>query len=153
VSDAIPIDLGNAPAFREPWQAKAFALVVALHRAGRFGWDEWVRTLAAEIAGRPQRAGEDAEAAYHRQFLAALETIVAEHGLASAESLHDRKRAWRRAYLNTPHGHPVDLAAAGDDDHDHDGHDGHDGHDDHDDDHHHEVTPQTAPIAVSPRRG
>ena len=36
----------DAPAFREPWQAKAFAMVVLLHRQGRFEWDEWVRVPA-----------------------------------------------------------------------------------------------------------
>ena len=40
----------GAPTFREPWQAKAFAMVVLLHRQGRFEWDEWVQVLGAEIA-------------------------------------------------------------------------------------------------------
>ncbi|HQT79222.1 MAG TPA: nitrile hydratase accessory protein, partial [Rhodopila sp.] len=144
MSDPIPVDLGTAPPFREPWQAKAFALVILLHREGRFRWEEWVQTLAAEIAAAPQRPGEDAELTYHRQFLAALETITAARGMATAEAMHARKLAWRRAYLNTPHGHAVDLAAAGDgdetDDPDADGAD----------DHHHgdDLRPQRAPIAV-----
>jgi len=43
----------GAPAFREPWQAKAFAMVVLLHRQGRFEWNEWVQVLGAEIAASP----------------------------------------------------------------------------------------------------
>jgi nitrile hydratase accessory protein len=146
LSGSIPVELGTVPAFREPWQAKAFALVVLLHREGRFGWDEWVQTLAEEIATSPQRADEDAELAYHRQFLAALEKIVATHGLTTPEAMQARKLAWRRAYLNTPHGHAVDLAAAAGDDAN-DDHDRGGGHE-----HGHDLMPQRAPIAVSPPR-
>jgi nitrile hydratase accessory protein len=147
VSTTIPVELGDAPAFREPWQAKAFALLVLLHRNGHFGWDAWVRTLAAEIAASPQRDNEDAEMAYHRQFLAALETIVAACDMTTPEAMQTRKDAWQRAYLNTPHGHPVELAAAGvghrDDDHDEQGslHR-----------HGHVLAPRRAPVAVSPPR-
>jgi nitrile hydratase accessory protein len=102
----------SAPAFREPWHAKAFAMVVLLHRQGRFEWEEWVRVLGAEIAAAAQQPGEDPDAAYHRQFLAALERIVAALGLANPGDQRRRKEDWRRAYLNTPHGYAVELAAA-----------------------------------------
>jgi len=146
MSGALPLDLGDAPAFREPWQAKAFALVVLLHREGRFAWNDWVRTLSEEIAGSPQQADEDAEQAYHRQFLAALETIAATHGMTTPEAMQARKQAWRLAYLNTPHGHPVDLAAAERESPD-------DDHRGHDDPHDHDLAPRLTPIAVSPPRG
>jgi nitrile hydratase accessory protein len=148
VSRSIPVDLDNAPAFREPWQAKAFAFVVLLHREGHFTWDDWVRTLAEEIAAFPQRADEDAELAYHRQFLTALEKIVATRGLTTPEAMLARKLAWRRAYLATPHGHPVDLAAAEDIASNH----SHDGDRDHVHQHRHNLLPQRAPVAVSPAR-
>jgi nitrile hydratase accessory protein len=148
VSTAIPVDLGNAPAFREPSQAKAFALVVLLHREGHFSWDEWVRTLAEEFSRSPQRADEDAELAYHRQFLTALEKIVAVHGMASPDAVQARKLAWTRAYLNTPHGHPVDLAAADTDE----VKDSDDEDFKHVRQHGHELTPQCAPVAISPAR-
>jgi nitrile hydratase accessory protein len=148
VSGSVSVDLDQAPAFREPWQAKAFALVVLLHREGHFTWDEWVRTLAEEIAKSPQRADEDAELAYHRQFLTALEKIVATRGLTTSESMHARKLAWQRAYLATPHGHPVDLAAA----EDIASNDGHDGDWDHVHQHGHNLIPQRTPVAVSPAR-
>ena len=102
----------GAPTFREPWQAKVFAMVVLLHRQGRFEWDEWVQVLGAEIAACPQQPGEDPDAAYHRQFLAALERIVAALGIANPDDQLRRKEEWRSAYLNTPHGHAVELAAA-----------------------------------------
>jgi len=148
MSGSTSVDLGNAPAFREPWQAKAFAFVVLLHRAGHFTWDDWVQTLAEEISASPQCADEDAELAYHRQFLTALEKIVATRRLTTAEKMQARKLAWRRAYLATPHGCPVDLAAAGDIDPD----DGHDGDRDPIHQHGHNLMPRREPIAVSPAR-
>ena len=148
MSGSILVDLDNAQAFREPWQAKAFALVVLLHREGHFTWDDWVRTLAEESAASPQRLDEDAELAYHRQFLAALEKIVATRGLTTQEAMQARKLAWRRAYLATPHGHPIDLAAAGNID----SNDGHDGDRDHVHQHGHNLMPQRTPIAVCPAR-
>jgi nitrile hydratase accessory protein len=140
----------DAPPFREPWQAKAFALVVLLHRQGRFKWDEWVRVLGAEIAASPQRPDEHADAAYHRQFLAALERMVAALGLADPDDQRRRKEAWHRAYLNTPHGRAVELAAAGAaprsvDNHAHD----HD-HDVGDAPHGHGLAPVVRPVAISP---
>jgi nitrile hydratase accessory protein len=102
----------GAPTFREPWQAKAFAMVVLLHRQGRFEWNEWVQVLGVEIAARPQQPDEDPDIAYHRQFLTALERIVAALGIANPGDQLRRQEDWRRAYLNTPHGHAVALPAA-----------------------------------------
>ena len=68
--------------------------------------------LGAEIAAAPQQPGEDSDAAYHRQFLAALERIVASLHMANSDDQQRRKEEWRRAYLNTPHGYAVELAAA-----------------------------------------
>lgn len=36
----------EGPVFDKPWQAKAFSLIVHLHRAGLFPWSEWVRTFS-----------------------------------------------------------------------------------------------------------
>jgi nitrile hydratase accessory protein len=149
--EATPIPLlgdSEAPAFREPWQAKAFAMVVLLHRQGRFAWDEWVRMLAAEVAAAPQQPGEHPDAAYHRQFLAALERIVAALGLADPDDQRRRKEQWHRAYLNTPHGHAVELAAAGNASGDADDH----GHEGRDAPHRHDLAPVVRPVAVSPGR-
>ena len=99
----------DGPVFAEPWQAQAFALAVALERRGAFGWDEWVSTLAAEIAAHPAGDGEDAGAAYYRQWLAALEAMVAAKSLAGQTEMARRKEEWRLAYLHTPHGQPVEL--------------------------------------------
>jgi len=49
VLSLLPADLRDAegPAFREPWEARAFAMVIKLHEAGLFTWPEWAETLGA----------------------------------------------------------------------------------------------------------
>jgi nitrile hydratase accessory protein len=65
---------GDEPVFREPWEAKAFALAVALHEAGLFTWTEWADALGREIAAAG--AGDDGSR-YYEHWLAALEKMVA----------------------------------------------------------------------------
>ena len=99
----------DGPAFAEPWMAQAFACAVHLSRQGLFTWNEWVDVFSAEIKAHPQQPGEAANAAYYRQWLAALETIVGQKGAASQAEISERQETWRKAYLNTPHGQPVEL--------------------------------------------
>jgi nitrile hydratase accessory protein len=99
----------DGPAFAEPWMAQAFACTVHLSRQGLFTWNEWVDVFSAEIKAHPQQPGEASNAAYYRQWLAALETIVGRKGAASAAEINARQDTWRQAYLNTPHGQPVEL--------------------------------------------
>lgn len=101
----------SAPTFAEPWQARAFACAVELSRRGLYTWPEWVQALGAEIATHPARPGEEPGDAYHRQWLATLETLAALKAVASAAELDARAEQWRRAYLNTPHGQAVKLEA------------------------------------------
>jgi nitrile hydratase accessory protein len=102
----LPRDDGG-PVFGAPWQAQAFAMAVALHERGLFTWPEWARALAARIAADPAQPGEDAGAAYYRQWLAALEDMVARIGPAS--ELAALQRAWEHAADRTPHGQPIEL--------------------------------------------
>jgi nitrile hydratase accessory protein len=95
----------EAPVFQEPWEAQAFALVVALHERGVFAWPEWTQALAAAICAE---AHEDGDAYYH-YWLAALERLVSEKGLVAAPDLATRKESWRRAAHATPHGSPILL--------------------------------------------
>ena len=44
-------------------------------------------------------------------MLAALERLLAESGAVARDELDARERQWERAYLRTPHGRPVELAA------------------------------------------
>jgi nitrile hydratase accessory protein len=97
------------PGFAEPWMAQAFACAIQLSRQGLFTWSEWVEVFSAEIKAHPAQSGETSNAAYYRQWLAALETMVGLKGAASTAEITERQETWRQAYLNTPHGQPVEL--------------------------------------------
>jgi nitrile hydratase accessory protein len=104
----LPRDAGG-PVFREPWEAQAFAMTLALYRRGLFTWTEWAATLAAEIK-RAQQAGDpDMGDTYYQHWLAALEHLVAEKGVADPASLARYRDAWDHAADRTPHGAPIEL--------------------------------------------
>jgi nitrile hydratase accessory protein len=99
----------DGPVFGAPWQAQAFAMAVALHERGHFTWPEWARRLADEIARAAARGDSDDGRRYYEHWLAALEQLVAEKGLARSEELASRKAEWDRAARETPHGRPIEL--------------------------------------------
>jgi nitrile hydratase accessory protein len=121
--------------FREPWEAQAFALTVALHERGAFTWPEWSAALAEEIAragdaDRGEAYADSGEAyadsgeayadsgeayansgeAYYHHWLRALERLVDDRRLTDAVTLERYRRAWKRAAERTPHGTPIELA-------------------------------------------
>src|SRR6202012_4385801 len=82
----IPCD-AEGPVFREPWEAQAFAMALTMHERGLFSWAEWAATLSDEIK-RAQAAGDpDTGETYYRHWLAALERLIAEKGVATPETL------------------------------------------------------------------
>jgi nitrile hydratase accessory protein len=112
-ADAVPSIPRDAegPIFREPWEAQAFAMALALHARGLFTWPEWADALAQEIK-RAQAAGDpDTGETYYRHWLNALESIVAAKGAADAHTLARYRHAWARAAERTVHGTPIVLEA------------------------------------------
>ena len=104
----IPRD-DDGPVFREPWEAQAFAMTLALHERGVFTWPEWAAALAVEIK-RAQGAGDpDTGETYYLHWLAALEKLVEEKGVATHDTLHRYRDAWDHACDRTPHGQPIKL--------------------------------------------
>ena len=104
----IPRD-AEGPVFREPWEAQAFAMALALHERGVFTWPEWAAALAAEIK-RAQAAGDpDTGETYYRHWLATLEGLISAKGVATSETLHRYRDAWDHAADRTPHGSPIEL--------------------------------------------
>ena len=49
---------------------------------------------------------------YYQHWINALEKICVSKDLVGLEDRRERKETWRRAYLNTPHGKPIELSAA-----------------------------------------
>jgi len=66
--------------FEAPWQGRVFGMALAVVERLGVPWAEFQRRLIAEIAAHPN-------APYYDAWLAALERLVVEHGLATADEL------------------------------------------------------------------
>lgn len=102
----LPLGRDGEPVFDAPWQAQAFAMTLALYEKGVFTWPEWAAMLSREIADGGHGDSNDG---YYAAWLAALERIVAQKGVADFGELQDRREAWRRVAEATPHGMPIEL--------------------------------------------
>ena len=105
---SIPCD-AEGPVFREPWEAQAFAMAVALHQKGAFTWTEWAAALAVEIKAAQAGGDPDTGETKYQHWLAAHEKLVASKALPSAAELATRRDQWDRAAHATPHGQPIEL--------------------------------------------
>lgn len=80
----------EGPVFDQPWQAKAFSMIVHLHQAGLFPWPEWVRIFSEEIKAAPALPGESVNDAYYRQWASAMEKMAATLGLTGLNDIELR---------------------------------------------------------------
>jgi nitrile hydratase accessory protein len=71
----IPLD-AESPVFNEPWEARAFAMTVALHERGLFTWPQWAEALSRQIALARAAGDEDLGNTYYQHWLGALESLV-----------------------------------------------------------------------------
>jgi nitrile hydratase accessory protein len=99
----------DGPVFREPWEAQAFAMALSLHERGLFTWKEWAAALADEIKLAQANGDPDTGTTYYRHWLATLEKLIAEKGVATLEIQHRYRDAWDHAADRTPHGAPIEL--------------------------------------------
>jgi len=99
----------SGPVFREPWEAQAFAITLALHQRGVFSWTEWAEALARQIRMAQAAGDTDLGDTYYRHWLAALEALVAAKGASSIDELTRYQRAWGHAAERTPHGRSIEL--------------------------------------------
>jgi nitrile hydratase alpha subunit/nitrile hydratase accessory protein len=135
------LDLGldDQPTFEAPWQARAFAVAVALTDE-QYPWETFQRRLVEEVErdGVRDAAGEkdtDPERAYYEQWLRALERFVVEEGLLTSEEFDRRAAEFdagdRDAHEfveGDPHGHVDGHEHAHKHGHDHHHGDQHDHH-------------------------
>ena len=99
----------HGPVFREPWEAQAFAMTLALYERGVFTWNEWARALAAEIAAAQEAGDADLGNTYYRHWLAALESLIAVKGVSTSAELAQYRSGWLHAAERTAHGAPIEL--------------------------------------------
>ncbi len=86
----VPTDDGRELVFNNPWEARAFALVVHLYQQGHFSWPEWAEQLSQDI--RTSGAGDD-DRGYYLLWLSAAEQLVARKALCRDTELSARKSA------------------------------------------------------------
>jgi nitrile hydratase accessory protein len=107
---SIPRD-ADGPVFREPWEAQAFAMTLALYERGLFTWSEWAEALSVEIKRAQAEGDPDTGETYYSHWLAALEKLLADKGVTTQAALHRYRDAWDHACDRTPHGQPIKLRA------------------------------------------
>ena len=96
------------PLFDEAWQAQALGIADILVNQGVISADAWAIELGSELRMSAAASVKDDAESYYHAVLSALQTLLYEAGVAR-EEVDDREDAWRHAYLNTPHGMPVEL--------------------------------------------
>jgi nitrile hydratase accessory protein len=100
----------GAPVFGEPWQAQVLAIAASLAEHGLFSASDWAEALGAELRRADSQGAPDTRETYYAAALAALEGLLAARGI-DRRAVAETTEAWRRAYLATPHGLPVELKA------------------------------------------
>ena len=101
----------SEPTFDEPWQAQALAIADTLVDAGIFSATEWAETLGAELRSAASAGAPDNADIYYGAILAAMENLLQRSEMMDKLELTSRVEEWRKAYLSTPHGKPVELHA------------------------------------------
>jgi nitrile hydratase accessory protein len=71
----IPMD-AESPVFSEPWEARAFAMTLALHERGVFTWPQWAEALSRQIEFARAAGDKDLGDTYYQHWLRALESLV-----------------------------------------------------------------------------
>jgi nitrile hydratase accessory protein len=74
--------------FEQPWESRAFGMVVALHERGAFDWDDFRDQLVAEIGAAPQDDGSG----YYERWLTAFERLLSERGVLDDAEVVARAR-------------------------------------------------------------
>jgi nitrile hydratase accessory protein len=87
--------------FAEPWESRAFGMVVTLYEAGTFTWPQFQTALIARIAAWEAGEAQGEPYNYYRLWLAALEDVLAGLSAASTDEVTTRAQALTRR----PRGH------------------------------------------------
>jgi nitrile hydratase accessory protein len=92
--------------FNDPAQASLFALTVDASRHNLFSWSEWGERFSTNLAAGPQNQTlED----YFNIWMDTLQSLLAEKSDIGDAQVAEMAEHWRRSYLATPHGDPIEL--------------------------------------------
>ncbi len=75
--------------FEQPWEACAFGIAVALCERKAYDWEEFRVRLIAEIAASEARGSEAEGYSYYRCWAAALERLLLEKGICTAQEIEE----------------------------------------------------------------
>jgi hypothetical protein len=100
------------PTFDEAWQAQSLAIADTLVDAGVVTSMGWAEALGFELQSAARADAADNADTYYLAVLGAVEKLLRQIEIIGRDELDARVEAWRRAYLSTPHGRPVELQAA-----------------------------------------
>jgi len=101
--------MDGEPVFDEPWQAQVLAMVDSLVSGGVISPGLWSDSLGAALKDASASGAADTIETYYRAALLALEKLLDHGGEVPAVEVTLRRDAWEQAYLDTPHGQPVNL--------------------------------------------
>ena len=88
---ALPIGIDADVKFAEPWEAKAFAIIVELSLAGHFSWSDWVDCFSKEVAAATAlEAAGAASHTYYEHWMFAFEAALLKRGFVTREELDAR---------------------------------------------------------------
>ncbi|MFG1628084.1 nitrile hydratase accessory protein [Kribbella sp. NPDC049227] len=73
--------------FAQPWESRAFGIAAALADQGLFSWKDFQQNLIAEVS---RREAEPGEYSYYDRWLGALEALLSERGVVSADDIDAR---------------------------------------------------------------
>jgi nitrile hydratase accessory protein len=94
LSHRLPVGGDGERTFAEPWEAKAFAIVVSLSQAGHFTWSEWVECFSREVAlDSGVESADGMPRSYYESWLSAAESLLSAKGLTTTEQLQARRFA------------------------------------------------------------
>ena len=96
--------------FAEPWESRAFGLVVTLFKTGAFGWPQFQTALIARIAAWGEGSERTTDWSYYEHWLGALEDVLASQGALSVDEVTARAHTLARRprghdHATAPHGH------------------------------------------------
>jgi nitrile hydratase accessory protein len=78
------------PVFDAPWQSRAFGMVVRLHTAGVYPWDDFKTLLIDEISKQPCHDGPLDSTQYYLQWVNAFWRLLVSKGLLSETEMKKR---------------------------------------------------------------
>lgn len=94
----------DGPVFKEPWQARAFAMTLKLAEVRVFTWGDWCKALSSEIKLAQTAGDPDLGDTYYLHWLGALEKLVVAKKVSSEDMLSMAFHDWKAADHAREHG-------------------------------------------------